>query len=82
MIGEAELAEVAPRLVPVKDGWFAVNVRDAAWEQTEAGSAACFFEGGDAPFAQIGINVRVLSRTLEIPVPRRIEPGGLSRARR
>jgi uncharacterized cupin superfamily protein len=52
---------VGSGLAPVTDGWFVVNVRDAAWETNEALGAACFFEGDDAPFAQIGINVRVLS---------------------
>jgi uncharacterized cupin superfamily protein len=61
MVEEAQLERVESGFVPVTDGWFAVNVREAAWEKTEAGSAACFFEGDEAPFAQLGINVRVLS---------------------
>jgi uncharacterized cupin superfamily protein len=60
VIEEARLEESSSGLVPVTDGWFVVNVRDAAWETGPFG-AACFFEGADAPFAQLGINVRVLS---------------------
>lgn len=61
MVEEAHLQEAASGLVPVTDGWFVVNVRDAAWETNDAIGAACFFEGDETPFAQLGINVRVLS---------------------
>jgi uncharacterized cupin superfamily protein len=61
MVGEARLEESASGLVPVTPGWFVVNVRDAAWETNEAVGAACFFEGDEAPFADLGINLRVLS---------------------
>lgn len=60
MVEEAHLEELASGLVPATRGWFAVNVRDAAWETNEAFGAACFFEGDDAPFAELGINLRVL----------------------
>ena len=46
MIEEADLEEVGSGLAPVTDGWFAVNLRD---------------EGDEPPFAQLGINMRVLS---------------------
>jgi uncharacterized cupin superfamily protein len=61
MVEEAELAELGSGLTPATNGWFVVNVRDGAWETNDALGAACFFEGDDAPFAQLGINVRVLS---------------------
>jgi uncharacterized cupin superfamily protein len=61
MVEEAQLAEVGSGLTPATHGWFVVNVRDAAWETNDALGAACFFEGDDAPFTQLGINVRVLS---------------------
>jgi uncharacterized cupin superfamily protein len=61
MVAEARLEDVGSGLAPVTHGWFAVNVRDAAWETNDALGGACFFEGDDAPFAQLGINVRVLS---------------------
>ena len=61
MIEEANLAETPSGLVPVGKGWFTVNVRDAAWETNDGLGGACFFEGDEAPFAELGINVRVLS---------------------
>ncbi len=44
------------------DGWFVVNVRDAAWVTNEHFGAACIFEGDDAPFAQLGFTIGVLRR--------------------
>jgi uncharacterized cupin superfamily protein len=59
VIEEARLEEVGSGLTPVTDGWFVVNVRDAAWETSGLGGM-CAFEGFDVPFSQLGINVRVL----------------------
>jgi uncharacterized cupin superfamily protein len=56
---EARLEETASGLAPATDGWFVVNVRDAAWFTHEAFGAACRFEGPQAPFSQLGINIRV-----------------------
>jgi glyoxylate utilization-related uncharacterized protein len=39
---------------------FVVNVRDAAWETNDQLGAMCAFEGESAPFADLGINLRVL----------------------
>jgi uncharacterized cupin superfamily protein len=47
-------------LVAVTDGWFVVNVRDAAWVTGEHFGDACVFEGDAAPFAQIGYTLAVL----------------------
>ncbi len=47
-------------LVAATGGWFAVNVRDAAWVTSEAFADACIFEGDAAPFAQIGYTLAVL----------------------
>lgn len=60
MVGEARLEELASGLAPVTDGWFVVNVRDAAWETNDCGDAMCAFEGESAPFADLGLNLRVL----------------------
>jgi uncharacterized cupin superfamily protein len=71
MIEEAHLEEVGSGLAPVSDGWFVVNVRDAAWLTNDAFGARCVFEGGmpvlrrrpDLPahkFAQLGITLQVL----------------------
>jgi quercetin dioxygenase-like cupin family protein len=57
---EAHLEDVGSGLAPVTEGWFVVNVRDAAWETSGLGGM-CAFEGVDVPFAQLGINVRALT---------------------
>ncbi len=61
MVEEARLEDVGSGLTPVSEGWFVVNVRDAAWETSGLG-AMCAFEGFDVPFSQLGINVRVLTQ--------------------
>ena len=60
MVMEARLKELDSGLAPVTDGWFVVNVRDAAWETNDQLGAMCAFEGESAPFANLGINLRVL----------------------
>jgi uncharacterized cupin superfamily protein len=68
---EAQLEEVGSGLAPVSEGWFVVNVRDAAWLSNEAFGARCVFEGGMPvlrrradlpahPFADLGITLQVL----------------------
>lgn len=56
---EARLEKRGSGLAPATEGWFVVNVRDAAWE-THAFGEACFFENPESPFEQLGVNVRVL----------------------
>lgn len=71
MVEEARLEDVGSGLAPVSDGWFVVNLRDAAWLTNEAFGARCVFEGGmpvlrrrpDLPahkFAQVGFTLQVL----------------------
>lgn len=48
-------------LVGLTDGWFVVNVRDAAWVTSDAFGAACIFEGDETPFADLGFTLGVLS---------------------
>lgn len=60
MVQEARLTETQSGLAPATEGWFVVNVRDAAWLTHETLGAACRFEGADAPFPELGINLRVL----------------------
>ncbi len=60
MVEEARLEEQPSGLAPATDGWFVVNVRDAAWIRHDVLGAACRFEGPDAPFRGLGINLRVL----------------------
>ena len=45
MVEQARLEASDAGLAPVTDGWFVVNVRDAAWVQSETFAAACTFEG-------------------------------------
>jgi uncharacterized cupin superfamily protein len=70
MVQEARLESLDSGLVPASDGWFVVNVRDAAWVTREGFAARCGFEA-DVPvargtevepreFPQLGIKVAVL----------------------
>jgi uncharacterized cupin superfamily protein len=59
MVAEARLEQMESGLAPAGPGWFVVNARDAAWEVHAIG-AACFFEGEQSPFEQLGVNLRVL----------------------
>jgi len=60
MVEEARFEELQSGFAPASEGWFVVNARDAAWELNDAFGAACFFEGDDTRFPQLGINLRVL----------------------
>src|SRR5207248_9823480 len=82
MVEEAHLEAVASGLAPASEGWFVVNVRDAAWLTNDAFGLRCVFEAsprvlGGRPdlqpqrFADIGFPPAVL-------VPRR--PRGLYHA--
>src|SRR5205823_15038255 len=41
-VKEARLEDVGSGLAPVTEGWFVVNVRDAAWFSSETRGAACW----------------------------------------
>jgi uncharacterized cupin superfamily protein len=60
MVEEARLEELDAGRTPMTDGWFVVNVRDAAWVTNDVFGADCIFEGDDAPFAQVGFSLCVL----------------------
>jgi uncharacterized cupin superfamily protein len=60
MVEEARLEETETGLRPGTDGWFAMNVRDARWMRHETFGAGCAFEGPEAWFRELGINLRVL----------------------
>jgi len=47
-------------LVAATEGWFVVNVRDAAWVTGDHFGDACIFEGEAVPFGQIGYTLAVL----------------------
>jgi uncharacterized cupin superfamily protein len=59
-LSEARLEQSDAGVVAVSDGWFVVNVRDAAWVTNGHFGAACVFEGDDAPFPQLGFTIGVL----------------------
>jgi uncharacterized cupin superfamily protein len=58
---EARLERTEYGTWPANEGWFAVNLRDAAWVTNDDFGAACIFEGEAAPFAQVGYTVAVLA---------------------
>jgi uncharacterized cupin superfamily protein len=57
---EARMERDEYGLVAQSEGWFTVNVRDAAWVTNERLGDACIFEGVAAPFPQIGYTLAVL----------------------
>ena len=57
---EARLEPRPEGLTPVTDGWFVVNVRDAAWVQNDVLGSACIFEGDEAPLPQLGYTIAIL----------------------
>jgi uncharacterized cupin superfamily protein len=60
-VPEAELRSTDEGAVPAGEGWFVVNVADAKAIQSDRfGSSARFEDRRGAPFAEFGINVRVL----------------------
>jgi uncharacterized cupin superfamily protein len=60
VVAEARMEQSEVGLVATTDGWFVVNVRDAAWVTGETFGDACIFEGDAAPFAQVGYTLAVL----------------------
>ena len=71
MVEEARLEEVGSGLAPVSEGWFVVNVRDAAWVRNDAFGNRCSFESSprvlvERPdlepqmFADVGFTLAVL----------------------
>jgi uncharacterized cupin superfamily protein len=60
MPDEASFTETPAGLAPASEGWFVVNVREAAWYTSEELGAACRFESSEARFGQLGVNIRVL----------------------
>lgn len=57
---EARLEDLGSGLAPAEEGWFVVNVRDASWRTSKSFGSDCRFEGKDAWFSQLGINISVL----------------------
>lgn len=59
-VPEAPLEPVDGGLVPAGEGWFVLNAKDARWHLAGTGGKLTFFEGDDAGFERLGINVAVL----------------------
>ncbi|MGH3032611.1 MAG: hypothetical protein ACRDNE_17960, partial [Gaiellaceae bacterium] len=59
MTREAPLVQTENGLVPVGDGWFVVDAREARWGHTADMGSFVAFEG-DARFPELGINVAVI----------------------
>ena len=62
---EARLEDSGSGLAPAGDGWFVVNVRDAAWWTSENGGqqpfgSMCDFESQTYEFPQLGLRLHVL----------------------
>jgi uncharacterized cupin superfamily protein len=59
-MNEARLEQTAYGLAPGGEGWFVVNVRDAAWMRSEYFGEACVIEGEAVAFPQVGYTIHVL----------------------
>ncbi len=57
---EARLTQTSHGRAVESDGWFVVNLGDAAAYRHERAGVAAFFEPREAPFPDFGINVRIL----------------------
>jgi len=59
-MAEARLEPTPAGRTSATDGWFTVNVRDAAWVTNEAMGADCIFEGEAVSFPRVGYTICVL----------------------
>jgi uncharacterized cupin superfamily protein len=59
MVQEARLKQTEAGLVPEGEGWFVLNTREAAWNETQEFGRWCRWEG-DVRFPELGINISVL----------------------
>jgi uncharacterized cupin superfamily protein len=57
---EARVARTDAGLVPEGEGWFIINVAEAAWQTTPGGGTWSLLEPEDRRFGQFGIGVHVL----------------------
>ena len=60
MVEEAKLTQQPEGLAAATDGWFVVNVRDAAWMHNDVLGHACVIETEVAPFEQVGYTIAIL----------------------
>jgi uncharacterized cupin superfamily protein len=60
VVPEAPLEETEHGAVPTGDGWFVLNARDAQWLDSIELGLYTPFEGENARFADLGINIAIL----------------------
>lgn len=60
MVPEAGLEQQDAGLTPVTEGWFVVNIPEAAWMTNEVLGDACVIEGDEVSFPDLGFTVAVL----------------------
>ena len=60
MVPEAPLERTDHGVFPVGEGWFVVNARDAQWFDSYGLGLYAPFEGENAGFSELGINVGIL----------------------
>jgi uncharacterized cupin superfamily protein len=60
VVEEARLERNESGLLPATEGWFVVNVRDAAWSTHDVFGADCMFESREVEFTELGIRVVAL----------------------
>ena len=61
MVTEARHTKTDEGLVPESEGWFVLNARQAQWWRHENFGSVVTFEGDDAEFRDLGINIHVLA---------------------
>jgi uncharacterized cupin superfamily protein len=59
-VQEARLDDTGSGLAPTTGGRFVVSVRDTEWVSSNVFGSGCAFEGKNAWFPQVGINISVL----------------------
>lgn len=59
-MSEARLEPTKYGLAPAGEGWFVVNVPEAAWMTNEYFGEACVLEGDAVEFPQVGYTIHVL----------------------
>jgi len=60
VVPEASYEQTPEGVVPASEGWFVVNAREARWFEGDFG-AFTRFEGPEARFSQLGVNIGVLA---------------------
>ena len=81
VVNEAELRETETGLVPEGKGWFVLNLREASWTDDARRRDLGRLRGRRRAPADRRRRPRADAGRLPRPLPRRVRPGGLPRAR-